>query len=330
MKLSFVSQIIDTPYGGGNQFLRSLKQELSLQTEIQITEPENADVLLVNSYQDILKAAQIKLQNPEICIIYRLGPIFSLHRRWYWSLVDQLMIEFAHKLADQVVFQSQWSLNEHIKRGYKKDLQPTYVILNAPQLHFTPSTEKMNHQKTLLVASSWSSNENKGFNYLKHIDENLDFSKWEVLFIGNSPISFKNIKTLPPLSSQELAQQLQKADLFFFGSKDDACSNSLLEAIACGLPVLALDSGGNKEITQEAGELFTEQNQIIPILSQMNSQINTYKASSTNTKEITDQYKKIIISCLKIKHSSKFFYIKAKLTLFLIKLLDLVFTKFSR
>ena len=50
----------------------------------------------------------------------------------------------------------------------------------------------------------------KGFNYLSYIDKNLDFSKFEMSFIGNTPIKFKNIKIFRPMSPKNLQKKLKK------------------------------------------------------------------------------------------------------------------------
>lgn len=75
-------------------------------------------------------------------------------------------------------------------------------------------------------------------------------------FIGNIPISFKNIEYVKPLTSKELANFLHESDIYIIGSKKDACSNSLIEALSCGLPCVVLNDGGNPEIVTHGGELF--------------------------------------------------------------------------
>ena len=39
-------------------------------------------------------------------------------------------------------------------------------------------------QKTRLVCTSWSINKNKGFDYYKYLDDNLDFSKYSFTYMG--------------------------------------------------------------------------------------------------------------------------------------------------
>ena len=80
-------------------------------------------------------------------------------------------------------------------------------------------------------------------------------TKYNYTYIGKIPknYTFKNIKHLEPMNKNKLSKYIQKSDIFISGVKIDAASNSITEALTCGLPVLYLDSGGNKEIVKDGG-----------------------------------------------------------------------------
>ena len=63
---------------------------------------------------------------------------------------------------------------------------------------------------------------------------------------------------IEPLNSKDIAKHLQDSDIFISGVEHDACSNSILEAIACGVPVIAFNSGANKEIIKNNGMIFND------------------------------------------------------------------------
>ena len=56
----------------------------------------------------------------------------------------------------------------------------------------------------------------KGFKYLKYLDDNLDFDKYKMNFIGNTPVKFKNINIIPPVKSKELGKRIRQTIFLFF------------------------------------------------------------------------------------------------------------------
>ena len=58
----------------------------------------------------------------------------------------------------------------------------------------------------------------------------------------------KTVSFLGLLSRESVLSEYQKADIFVLPSLDEGMSNSLLEAMACGLPVLTTDAGDNARL----------------------------------------------------------------------------------
>jgi len=75
--------------------------------------------------------------------------------------------------------------------------------------------------------------------------------------VQNSPLLARNV-TLTGVSDQ-VAEILNAMDVFVLPSLGEGMSNTLLEAMACGLPVVASRAGGNPEVVedQKSGWLFT-------------------------------------------------------------------------
>lgn len=61
------------------------------------------------------------------------------------------------------------------------------------------------------------------------------------------------VRLLGPQPRQVVAAYMRSADVLFFPSESEPCPNTLLEAMACGLPCLYHASGGTPELLGETG-----------------------------------------------------------------------------
>ncbi len=263
MKINIYFPFTDGPFGGGNQFLKALRNYLKKTAEYEEM-PENADIILFNSHHNVSELIKLKRKYPQKIFIHRIdGPVFLIRNDN--RILDKLIYTFNDKIADASIFQSEWSKIKNYELGIKKKQFET-IILNAPDSEIFNKKEKLKFKsggKTKIIATSWASNINKGFETYAFLDENLDFTKYEMTFCGNSPVKFKNIKHIKPLPSKELAKILKKHDIFITASKNDPCSNALIEAMHCGLPAIGLNDGGHPQIMGKGGLTFNDNNEII-------------------------------------------------------------------
>lgn len=276
MKIHILYSFRQGAWGGGNQFLNVLRKFLK-HNESYTDDSISSNVVLVNSYQEIARAIFLKYRYPHKWIIHRLGPIFSYHRGRKWHIMDKLVVFFANNIADGVIFQSQWSCNESKKLGFSGNNNE--IIPNAVDSSIFYPRKLIGElpKKTRLIATSWSKNANKGFELLTFLDDNLDFTRYSMKFIGNTPVSFKNIQIIQPQPSAGVAEQLRLSDIYISTARFEACSNALLEAIACDLPVVFLNSGGNSEIVKNGGESFCTKQEFISSIDKVSNNYKHYQ-----------------------------------------------------
>lgn len=282
------------PWGGGNQFLKALKYQFD-KIGVYQHNPIFADVIIFNSHHKLTLVKFLKRLFPKKIFVHRLdGPLFKT--RGQNLEIDQEIFKINQQIADASVFMSHWTREESYRLGLIKK-KHEIVIINAPDSSIFNNINKHpfnKYKKIKLITTSWSPNPRKGFEIYQYLDNNLDFSKYEMTFIGNSPINFKNINYLPPLKSEELAQKLKDNDIFIAASQNDPCSNSLIEAIHCSLPSIALNSGGHPEIIQinNGGLLFENGQDLIEKIEKIVNNYSAYqnKITPISINQIANQY----------------------------------------
>lgn len=279
------------PWGGGNQFLKALKNQL-FKRKAYTNDFKKANIVLFNSHHHIAKILRLKYNNPQKIFIHRIdGPIFFIRNRG--KELDNLIFKLSEKIADFTIFQSKWSFEKCRELGFKSN--GVEIIYNAPDKKIFNKRDRIQfntNRKIRIIATSWSKNMNKGFETYQYLDENFNFNRYEFIFVGNSPIHFKNAKHIPPLNSYDLSRELKKADIFITASKNDPCSNSLIEALSCGLPALVLNSGGHPELIGKGGEAFNNNNEILEKLEKLVIKYKEYQENipSYDIEEVARKY----------------------------------------
>ncbi len=261
-KIHILYRFKEGPWGGGNQFLKSLKKYF-VSRDYYVNLPKDADVILFNSHQEVKSVLKLKRKYPKKVFIHRVdGPI--AYTRNNDLETDKIIFSFNQAIANGTIFQSKWSQDKSYEQGIKRNSFET-VITNAPdpKIFYPQKSKKLQCKKIKLIATSWSSNAKKGFDIYDFLDKNLDFDKYEMTFVGNSPIKFKQIQQVLPQPSYKLAEILRQHDIFITASRNDPCSNALIEGLHCGLPSIARNDGGHPEIIDEAGELFEDEQNIL-------------------------------------------------------------------
>jgi glycosyltransferase involved in cell wall biosynthesis len=129
---------------------------------------------------------------------------------------------------------------------------PVDTALFKPHYENTPTSSRAK-----IVYISFSTNIKKGADQIFQVaQENQDI---DFILIGrfNNQPEFKNLRFTGHLNREEVAGILSTCHFFLFFSQNEACPNVILEAMASGLPVLYLDSGGTAELVGNTGIAIT-------------------------------------------------------------------------
>ncbi len=291
----------DGPWGGCNQFLKALRNELQATGHWADT-PESADVILLDSFNEANGVIALKKRFPKTRFVQRMDGPISIYRGKD-LYVDRLIHTISATIPDGVIFQSQYSRNANLSLKMPPPRHST-VILNAVNHEYFYCGEhpaKGGHIN--IIATSWSSNRNKGFDVYTYLDRHLDFTRYSMTFVGNSPVPFANIHLEPPKATAELAQFLRRSDLYVTASRHESCSNSLLEALACRLPSVVIRSGGNPEILSQGGELFSDANDVIPAIEKVSANLMHYKENIPH-RSIVDVSREYVAFFEKVRETS--------------------------
>ncbi|MCS6771593.1 MAG: glycosyltransferase family 4 protein [Kiritimatiellae bacterium] len=267
--ISVFHEFAPPPNGGGHQFLRAWIREATARgwrVEVN-TISKDTQVCLINSFNFDPERLRL-LRRPNCRIVHRVdGPLASY--RGFDDGTDRRIWEMNREFASATIFQSRYSLEEHARLGF--EYTNAAVIPNAsdPTYFFPVPRPPLEGRKIRLISTSWSDNRNKGAEIYAWLDENLDWNRYEYVFVGRLPLRPKRIRVEPPATTERVASLLQQADIFITASRNDPCSNSLIEALTCGLPAIYLNSGGHPELVGGGGYGFDRPEQIPGLLDRL-------------------------------------------------------------
>jgi len=285
------------PAGGGNQFLRALVGELErrgLHVERNRLSARTP-ACLCNSYNFDVERLR-RLAHPACRIVHRVdGPIGVY--RGHDDGTDVRIWQANAELASATIFQSRYSLERHAALGL--EFREPHVVRNTvdPSIfHAEGRAPFAAAGKVRLIATSWSDNPAKGAETIRWLEERLDWDRFELTFVGRTPVGFERLRLIPPVTPAELAAILREHDVFVTASLHESCSNALLEALACGLPALYVDSGSNAELAGEAGLAFTAREQLPELLERIVDEYDERRAAIVvpTLEQVTQCYLRVL------------------------------------
>jgi glycosyltransferase involved in cell wall biosynthesis len=291
--IAMFHQFHEPPYGGGNQFLLALVGELERRgLSIEINRLSGGTpACLFNSFNfDFGRLRRFAREGARM--VHRVdGPVGVY--RGFDDGTDAAIVRINREVADATIFQSEYSLAKHGELGL--ELANPVVIPNSvdPSIFHPPAVrDPLPGRRVRVITSSWSDNPRKGADILAWLDRHLDFDAYEVTFAGRTQAIFRAIQVVGPLPSETLAALLRSQDLYLATSRDDPCSNALLEALACGLPAAFLRSGGHPELVGDGGIGFDDAEELPAVLAQLVDELDARRDAIrvSAIEDVADRY----------------------------------------
>ncbi len=208
-------------------------------------------------------------------IVHRLDGINWMHRARFTNLrhawrseTGNLLLAFTRRfLADRVIYQSAF-VQQWWEAWYGPTRTPHTVIYNGVDLEayspHGPAARPSDRYRMLLVEGDLTSGQHIGLTNAVRLAEGLTRqhglpveiavaakvndairAAWQ----GKTDIPIQFLGVLP---RERIPETDRSAHLFFSAEVNSACPNAVIEALACGLPVVGFDTGALKEIVTDA------------------------------------------------------------------------------
>ena len=126
-----------------------------------------------------------------------------------------------------------------------------------------------NHELPLRIVYSGIITKRKGVHLIASVAKSLQHLAIEWVFIGSKDDGFKcienfqNIRYIPYLEHEELLKEFHNSDIFVLPSYLDSWGMVVVEAMACGLPVIVSENTGAKDaVTIDCGFVIPIDDQV--------------------------------------------------------------------
>jgi glycosyltransferase involved in cell wall biosynthesis len=234
-------------------------------------------ILVIGGTRDL--AGLWRAKRGGVRIVQRLDGMNWIHRRRRTGWRHYLRAEYGNlilswirsRLADQIIYQSEFS-HQWWERVYGLNQTPWHVVYNGVDLErYTPDgfgDMPGDHVRILLVEGTIGGGYELGLQTAVQMGERLhsDYSHdVEIMVVGRVSANLQsewkrrteiNVIFTGQVPGERIPEIDRSAHVLYASDVNPACPNSVIEALACGLPVVGFDTGALAEIiTEGSGQL---------------------------------------------------------------------------
>jgi glycosyltransferase involved in cell wall biosynthesis len=247
---------IEQEQGGSGTFRRAWRAWLSRQG-VAWTDDISADydVLFVNAWQSRYRAVyQQKKRLPTLRVIHRVDGAGRDYGRTDGADALQGAV---NALADVTIFQSDYCRQSTMNKFHIIGLDGPIIYNPVDAEFFSPEGDTLPEITSIkgprILTAIWSPNPRKGawrIPGLARANPNANF-----IFVGQAAFDDPppNVHRFDAMERAQLAAAMRSCDVFLNLSENDPCPNIVIEAMASGLPVIFVPTGGTPELVGEAG-----------------------------------------------------------------------------
>jgi len=259
------------------KFIQGLKDREITYT-FDITDPKNTAILVIGGTRHILQLWRAKRRG--VRIVQRLNGMNWMHKvektplpaAFKAELNNQTLAFIRHFLANHIIYQSKFS-RDWWQREFGKNSTPVNVVYNGVDLlQYAPQGPEelpKDHFRLLLVEGHLNLANGRGLETAVRLTQSLKHKHGlnvEMVVVGDVADALKaHAHSMAPdlwitwrgIVPHALIPSIDRtAHVLFSADLNAACPNSVIEAMACGVPIAAYDTGALKELVQGgAGEV---------------------------------------------------------------------------
>lgn len=213
--------------------------------------------------------ALLKAKARGVRIVQRLDGVLWRQRAEHWpfrarmeqEMRNGIMRLIRRRVADHVVYQSRF-IQECWDSAYGRTRTPSSVIHNGTSLDrfqpAGPAEQRSAGLRAIAVEGTWAEHE---VSVVERLAAQLDATHGpvEIWLCGNLAPELQRhtwrapVRYLGPVANDDLARYERSADVFLSCEVNPPCPNAVVEALACGLPVVGFDTGALAELVGDGG-----------------------------------------------------------------------------